>query len=101
MAANPEALILLSGLCSLAAMPVVSIYLSFTKKYRNAYRAAPIPGFHTKFQGDHDGNLYVGRQALRNTILTENFDGLSGVRGMRRQRDVREVQAGGIRIRLV
>jgi ABC-type branched-subunit amino acid transport system substrate-binding protein len=93
LVANPQLLIVLSGVCSLTAAPAVPIYPSFTDKYRKAYREAPIPAFYAKdcdttemavralpkaTKDDHDGNLYVGRQALRNTIFTEKFDGLSG-----------------------
>jgi len=68
-------------------------YPEFVEKYKKAYGEAPISGFHanaydaaelaikaiTKVaKTDDDGNLYIGRKALRDAVFVEKFDGLSG-----------------------
>jgi branched-chain amino acid transport system substrate-binding protein len=68
-------------------------YPSFVEEYKKVYNEAPISGYHanaydaaemaiealTKVaKTDKEGNLYVGRQALRDAIFAEKLDGLSG-----------------------
>src|SRR5262249_23059724 len=68
-------------------------YPSFVEEYRKTYGEAPISGYHANAydaaemviralpkvaKADSDGNLYVGRQALRDAVFAEKFEGLSG-----------------------
>jgi branched-chain amino acid transport system substrate-binding protein len=68
-------------------------YPAFVEKYKKIYGEAPISGYHanaydaaemaikaiTKVaKTDKDGNLYIGRKALRDAVFTVKFDGLSG-----------------------
>ena len=42
---------------------------------------------------DKDGNLYIGRKALRDAVFAEKFDGHERTDRVRSVRPVREVQA--------
>ncbi len=68
-------------------------YPAFVEEYTKAYGEAPISGYHANAfdaaemaikaipkvaKADKEGNLYVGRQALRDAVFAEKFDGLSG-----------------------
>jgi branched-chain amino acid transport system substrate-binding protein len=68
-------------------------YPAFVEKYKKIYGEAPISGYHanaydaaemaikaiTKVaKTDKDGNLYIGRKALRDAVFAVKFDGLSG-----------------------
>jgi branched-chain amino acid transport system substrate-binding protein len=68
-------------------------YPAFVEKYKKAYGEAPISGYHANAydaaemaikaiekvaKSDKDGNLYIGRKALRDAVFAEKFDGLSG-----------------------
>ena len=65
----------------------------FVEQYKKVYGEAPISGYNanaydaaemavkaiTKVaKTDKDGNLYIGRKALRDAVFAEKFDGLSG-----------------------
>src|SRR5271166_156652 len=68
-------------------------YPAFLEKYKKAYGEAPISGYHANAydaaamaikaiekvaKTDKDGNLYIGRKALRDAAFAVKFDGLSG-----------------------
>jgi branched-chain amino acid transport system substrate-binding protein len=68
-------------------------YPAFLEKYKKAYGEAPISGYHANAydaaemaikaiekvaKTDKDGNLYIGRKALRDAVFAEKFAGLSG-----------------------
>jgi branched-chain amino acid transport system substrate-binding protein len=68
-------------------------YPAFVAKYRKAYGEGPISGYHanaydaaelaikaiTKVaKTDKDGNVYIGRKALRDAVFATKFEGLSG-----------------------
>ena len=68
-------------------------YPSFVEQYKNVYGEAPISGYHGNAydaaemairaipkvaKADKDGNLYIGRKALRDAVFAETFDGMSG-----------------------
>jgi len=68
-------------------------YPAFVEKYKKIYGEAPISGYHanaydaaemaikaiTKVaKTDKEGNLYIGRKALRDAVFAVKFDGLSG-----------------------
>ena len=68
-------------------------YPEFLEKYKKAYGEAPISGYHANAydaaemaikaiekvgKTDKDGNLYIGRKALRDAVFAEKFAGLSG-----------------------
>ncbi len=67
--------------------------MTFVEQYKKVYGEAPISGYNanaydaaemaikaiTKVaKTDKDGNLYIGRKALRDAVFAEKFDGLSG-----------------------
>ncbi len=68
-------------------------YPDFVAEYKKVYGEAPISGYHANAydaadmaikaitavaKTDKDGNLYVGRKALRDAVFAVKFDGLSG-----------------------
>jgi branched-chain amino acid transport system substrate-binding protein len=68
-------------------------YPALVEEYKKTYGEAPISGYHANAydaaemvikalpkvaKADAEGNLYVGRQALRDAVFAEKFDGLSG-----------------------
>jgi branched-chain amino acid transport system substrate-binding protein len=68
-------------------------YPAFVAEYKQVYGEAPISGYHANAydaaemaikaitevaKADKDGNLYVGRKALRDVVFAQKFDGLSG-----------------------
>lgn len=68
-------------------------YPKFVEEYKKAYNEAPISGFHANaYDGailaikaiekvakpDKDGNLYIGKKALRDAVFATKFDGMSG-----------------------
>src|SRR5215472_9150030 len=68
-------------------------YPAFVEKYKKIYGEAPISGYHANAydaaemaikaiekvaKTDKDGNLYIGRKALRDAVFAEKFAGLSG-----------------------
>ena len=68
-------------------------YPKFVEEYKKAYNEAPISGYHANaYDGamlaikaiekvaktDKDGNLYIGKKALRDAVYASKFDGLSG-----------------------
>ena len=68
-------------------------YPKFVDEYKKAYNEAPISGYHANaYDGamlaikaiekvaktDKDGNLYIGRKALRDAVFATKFDGISG-----------------------
>ena len=68
-------------------------YPKFVEEYKKDYGEAPISGYHANaYDGamlaikaiekvaktDKDGNLYIGRKALRDAVFGIKFDGISG-----------------------
>ncbi len=68
-------------------------YPKFVEEYKKAYGESPISGFHANAydaaamalkaleavaKPDKDGNLYIGRKALRDAVYASKFDGISG-----------------------
>ena len=68
-------------------------YPKFVEEYKKAYDEAPISGYHANaYDGamlaikaiekvaktDKDGNLYIGKKALRDAVFATKFDGISG-----------------------
>jgi branched-chain amino acid transport system substrate-binding protein len=68
-------------------------YPAFVAEYKKVYGEAPISGYHANSydaaemavkaiekvaKTDQQGNLYVGRKALRDAVFAEKFEGLSG-----------------------
>ena len=68
-------------------------YPKFVEEYKKAYGEAPISGYHANaYDGamlaikaiekvaktDKDGNLYIGKKALRDAVFATKFDGISG-----------------------
>ena len=68
-------------------------YPKFVEEYKKAYNEAPISGYHANaYDGamlaikaiekvaktDKDGNLYIGKKALRDAVFATKFDGISG-----------------------
>ena len=68
-------------------------YPNFVAEYTKTYGEAPISGFHANaYDGamlafkaiaavaktDADGNLYIGKKALRDAVFATKFDGISG-----------------------
>ncbi len=68
-------------------------YPALVVEYKKVYGETPISGYHANAydaaemviralpkvaKADKEGNLYVGRQALRDAVFAEKFDGLSG-----------------------
>jgi branched-chain amino acid transport system substrate-binding protein len=68
-------------------------YPKFVDEYKKAYNEAPISGYHANaYDGamlaikaiekvakpDKDGNLYIGKKALRDAVFSTKFDGISG-----------------------
>ena len=68
-------------------------YPKFVDEYKKAYNEAPISGYHANaYDGamlaikaiekvakpDKDGNLYIGKKALRDEVFATKFDGISG-----------------------
>ena len=68
-------------------------YPKFVEAYKEVYGEGPISGFHANAydaammalkaleavaKADKDGNLYIGKKALRDAVYTSKFDGLSG-----------------------
>jgi branched-chain amino acid transport system substrate-binding protein len=68
-------------------------YPKFVDEYKKAYNEAPISGYHANaYDGamlaikaiekvaktDKDGNLFIGKKALRDEVFATKFDGISG-----------------------
>ena len=68
-------------------------YPKFVEEYKKQFDEAPISGFHANAydaailavkaiekvaKTDKDGNLYIGRKALRDAVFSIKFDGISG-----------------------
>jgi branched-chain amino acid transport system substrate-binding protein len=68
-------------------------YPAFVAEYKKVYGEAPTSGYHANAydaaemaikaiekvaKTDKDGNLYIGRKALRDAVFAQKFDGLSG-----------------------
>ena len=68
-------------------------YPSFVEEYKKVYGEAPISGYHANAydaaemaikaipkvaKTDKEGNLYIGRKALRDAVFAEKFEGMSG-----------------------
>lgn len=68
-------------------------YPAFVAEYKKVYGEAPISGYHANAydaaemaigaikqvaKTDKDGNLYIGRKALRDAVFAQKFAGLSG-----------------------
>jgi branched-chain amino acid transport system substrate-binding protein len=68
-------------------------YPAFVEKYKKDYGEAPISGYHANAydaammaikaieavgKSDKDGNLYIGKKALRDAVYASKFEGLSG-----------------------
>ena len=68
-------------------------YPKFVDEYKKAYNEAPISGYHANaYDGamlaikaiekvakeDKDGNLFIGKKALRDAVFATKFDGISG-----------------------
>ena len=90
-------------------------YPSFVEEYKKVYGEAPISGYHANAydaaemaikaipkvaKTDKEGNLYIGRKALRDAVFAEKFDGTERADRLRRVRPVREVQACSLRVHL-
>lgn len=68
-------------------------YPKFLEEYKKAYGEAPTSGYHANSydaammaikaieavaKADKDGNLFIGKKALRDAVYASKFDGLSG-----------------------
>ena len=90
-------------------------YPKFVDEYKKAYGEAPISGYHANaYDGamlaikaiekvaktDKDGNLYIGKKALRDAVFATKFDGISGPIACDAYGECCAVQAGGAGVHL-
>jgi len=92
-AAGPVVVGFIIGYPDLSPEAMGQNYPKFVEEYRKAYNEAPISGYHANaYDGamlamkaiekvaktDNDGNLYIGKKALRDAVFATKFDGISG-----------------------
>ena len=92
-AAGPAVVAFIIGYPDLSPEAMGQNYPKFIEEYKKAYNEAPISGYHANaYDGamlamkaiekvaktDKDGNLYIGKKALRDAVFASKFDGISG-----------------------
>ncbi len=92
-AAGPSVVGFIIGYPDLSPEAMGKGYPKFVDEYKKAYNEAPISGYHANaYDGamlaikaiekvakpDKDGNLYIGKKALRDAVFDTKFDGISG-----------------------
>jgi branched-chain amino acid transport system substrate-binding protein len=92
-AAGPAVVGFIIGYPDLSPEAMGKNYPKFVEEYKKAYNEAPISGYHANaYDGamlaikaiekvaktDKDGNLYIGKKALRDAVFDTKFDGISG-----------------------
>ncbi len=92
-AAGPAVVGFIIGYPDLSPEAMGKNYPKFVEEYKKAYNEAPISGYHANAydgamlamkaiekvaQTDKDGNLYIGKKALRDAVFATKFDGISG-----------------------
>ncbi len=92
-AAGPAVVGFMIGYPDLSPDAMGKNYPKFVEEYKQAYNEAPISGYHANaYDGamlaikaiekvakpDKDGNLYIGKKALRDAVFATKFDGISG-----------------------
>jgi branched-chain amino acid transport system substrate-binding protein len=92
-AAGPAVVGFIIGYPDLSPEAMGQNYPKFVEEYKKAYNEAPISGYHANaYDGamlamkaiekvaktDKDGNLYIGKNALRDAVFATKFDGISG-----------------------
>ena len=92
-AAGPSVVGFIIGYPDLSPEAMGKNYPKFVEQYKKAYGEAPISGYHANaYDGamlaikaiekvaktDKDGNLYIGRKALRDAVFAIKFEGISG-----------------------
>ncbi len=92
-AAGPAVVGFIIGYPDLSPDAMGKNYPKFVEAYKKAYNEAPISGYHANaYDGamlaikaiekvaktDKDGNLYIGKKALRDAVFATKFDGISG-----------------------
>ena len=92
-AAGPSVVGFVIGYPDLSPDAMGKGYPKFVEEYKKAYGEAPISGYHANaYDGamlaikaiekvaktDRDGNLYIGKKALRDAVFAIKFEGISG-----------------------
>lgn len=92
-AAGPSVVGFIIGYPDLSPEAMGNGYPKFVEEYKKAYNEAPISGYHANAydgamlaikaiekvaKSDKDGNLYIGKKALRDAVFAEKFEGISG-----------------------
>lgn len=92
-AAGPSVVGFIIGYPDLSPEAMGKGYPKFVEEYKKAYNEAPISGYHANAydgamlaikaiekvaKSDKDGNLYIGKKALRDAVFAEKFEGISG-----------------------
>jgi branched-chain amino acid transport system substrate-binding protein len=92
-AAGPSVVGFIIGYPDLSPEAMGKGYPKFVEDYKKAYNEAPISGYHANAydgamlaikaiekvaKSDKDGNLYIGKKALRDAVFAEKFEGISG-----------------------
>ena len=92
-AAGPSVVGFIIGYPDLSPEAMGKGYPKFVEEYKKAYNEAPISGYHANaYDGamlaikaiekvaktDKDGNLYIGKKALRDAVFDVKFEGISG-----------------------
>lgn len=92
-AAGPAVVGFIIGYPDLSPEAMGKNYPKFVAEYKKAYNEAPISGYHANaYDGamlaikaiekvaktDKEGNLYIGKKALRDAVFATKFEGISG-----------------------
>ena len=92
-AAGPSVVGFIIGYPDLSPDAMGKGYPKFVTEYKKDYGEAPISGYHANAydgavlaikaiekvaKADKDGNLYIGKKALRDAVFAEKFEGISG-----------------------
>ena len=92
-AAGPSVVGFIMGYPDLSPEAMGKGYPKFVEEYKKAYNEAPISGYHANaYDGamlaikaiekvaktDKEGNLYIGKKALRDAVFAIKFEGISG-----------------------
>jgi branched-chain amino acid transport system substrate-binding protein len=92
-AAGPSVVGFIIGYPDLSPEAMGKNYPKFVEEYKKAYNEAPISGYHANaYDGamlaikaiekvakeDKEGNLYIGKKALRDAVFATKFEGISG-----------------------
>ncbi len=92
-AAGPSVVGFIIGYPDLSPEAMGKGYPKFVAEYKKDYGEAPIFGYHANAydgamlaikaiekvaKSDKDGNLYIGKKALRDAVFAEKFEGISG-----------------------